>query len=75
MEQVAVHTESIRLDQFLKLAGAVMTGGEVKWLIFEKRVLLNGQEETARRRQLHAGDVVTLRTDGGNQTYRVTRGE
>ena len=33
MENISIHTEDIQLDQFLKIAGAVMTGGEVKaWI-------------------------------------------
>ncbi len=51
-------TESIRLDQFLKLAGAVGTGGMAKHVIQAGEVLVNGAVETRRRRQLRDGDVV-----------------
>jgi ribosome-associated protein len=59
--------ETIRLGQFLKLAGLVATGGEAKRLIQEGQVLVNGEVETRRKRQLHAGDEVAV----GDQVYVV----
>jgi ribosome-associated protein len=51
---------TIKLDQFLKRAGAVMSGGEAKHLIKEGSVSVNGQVETRRGRQLHEGDQVVI---------------
>ena len=51
---------TIRLGQFLKLTGLVATGGEAKNLIQSGKVLVNGQIETRRKRQLHDGDTVTV---------------
>ena len=51
-------TETIRLDQFLKLTGAVETGGHAKQVIQAGEVLVNGSVETRRRRQLKDGDKV-----------------
>lgn len=51
-------SETIRLDQFLKLAGAVETGGQAKQVIQAGEVLVNGAVETRRRRQLRDGDKV-----------------
>lgn len=62
-----VSEETIRLGQFLKLAGLVATGGEAKRLIQGGQVLVNGEVETRRKRQLHAGDEVAL----GDQVYVV----
>ena len=67
---IAIHTDMIQLDQFLKLAGAVASGGEVKSLLAEGMILRNDVPETARRRKLVPGDVITI--DGSN-TYRVVR--
>ena len=67
---IAIHTDTIQLDQFLKLAGAVASGGEVKALLAEGVILRNDVPETARRRKLVPGDVITI---GGNDTYRVVR--
>jgi len=50
----------LRLDHFLKLAGFVDTGGQAKMLIQGGEVLVNGELETRRRRQLQPGDVVQL---------------
>ncbi len=67
---IAIHTDTIQLDQFLKLAGAVASGGEVKALLAEGMILRNGVPETARRRKLVPGDVITI---DGSDTYRVVR--
>lgn len=48
----------IRLDQFLKANALVGTGGQAKLLIQDGQILVNGEVETRRRRQLHEGDVV-----------------
>lgn len=48
----------IRLDDFLKWSGLVDTGGEAKLHIQSGEVLVNGEVETRRRKQLAIGDVV-----------------
>jgi ribosome-associated protein len=53
--------DTIRLDQFLKLADCVQTGGEAKLLIQGGEVSVNGAVETRRRRKLVPGDVVVCR--------------
>lgn len=50
--------EFIKLDQFLKLAGVVRSGGEAKVLIQSGQVTVNGATETRRGRKLYHGDVV-----------------
>jgi ribosome-associated protein len=52
--------ETIKLDQFLKLAQVVQTGGEAKHLIRSGMVQVNGLVETRRGRKLHHGDVVVV---------------
>ena len=51
---------TIRLDQFLKLANLVRSGGEAKHFIQSGHVLLNGAVETRRSRKIRPGDQVTL---------------
>lgn len=51
---------TIKLDQFLKRAGFVMSGGEAKHLIQEGAVRVNGAVETRRGRQLREGDRVEI---------------
>jgi ribosome-associated protein len=75
MEKIEISTETIRLDQLLKLAGAVSTGGAVKMLLEERRILVNGVTETVRRRKLLLGDVVTVHTENGDEEYTTVRGE
>ena len=71
MTDIEIHTDTIQLDQFLKLAGAVPSGGGVvKELIAAEAILRNGEVETARRRKLVVGDVITIE---GEDTYRVIR--
>ncbi len=48
----------IKLDQFLKVSGAVSTGGQAKMLIQAGEVRVNGKVETQRGRKLIQGDRV-----------------
>jgi ribosome-associated protein len=52
--------EPIRLDQFMKLAGLVKSGGEAKYLIQSGEVSVNGVVETRRAKKLAPGDRVTF---------------
>jgi ribosome-associated protein len=61
--QDAAGKEYIKLDQFLKLAQVVETGGEAKHLILSGEVVVNGSIETRRGRKLYPGDVVRIGED------------
>ena len=50
----------IRLGQLLKLAGVVEGGGEAKVLLADNAVLVNGEPESRRGRQLVPGDTVRI---------------
>jgi ribosome-associated protein len=58
---VAIRGDMIRLGQLLKLAGVVDTGGELKSLLGSERILVNGEPDARRGRQLHRGDTVVVR--------------
>jgi ribosome-associated protein len=58
MDEIAVGTAGIRLGQLLKLANLAESGGEVKELLAEGLVKVNGEQETRRGAQLKTGDVV-----------------
>jgi ribosome-associated protein len=58
--EIPIRGESIRLGQLLKLAGVVGGGGEVKALLAERPVLVNGEPEQRRGRQLVPGDLVRV---------------
>ena len=62
-KEVAITTEFIKLEAFLKFAGAVSTGGEAKNLIQDSLVRVNGEVCTMRGKKLRPGDTVELRTD------------
>ena len=58
--EVQIRGEMIRLGQLLKLAGVVGGGGEAKELLSSETVLVNGEADNRRGRQLHPGDVVVV---------------
>jgi ribosome-associated protein len=58
--EVPIRGEMIRLGQLLKLADMVDSGGEARDLLENDTVLVNGERETRRGRQLHCGDLVTV---------------
>ncbi len=60
--------EPIRLGQFLKLADVVEAGADVKELLADGEVTVNGEPEDRRGRQLRPGDVVEV----GGTRLRVT---
>ena len=60
MTTINITDDMIRLGQFLKMADLAETGGEAKQIVQQGRVKVNGEVETRRGRQLHAGDVVEL---------------
>lgn len=67
MEKITIHTENIQLDQLLKWAGIVESGGQVKLMLKDELIKVNGNVETARRRRLYDGDIVELQGVGSWQ--------
>ena len=67
MNKVYIHTEFIKLDSFLKFAGAAETGGHAKELVASGEVLVNGERCEMRGKKLRPGDRVTL----GDTVYEV----
>lgn len=53
----------IRLGQLLKLAGVTDSGSDVKVLLAEGAVTVNGEAESRRGRQLHHDDIVRAGTE------------
>lgn len=56
---VPIGGEMIRLGQFLKFAGLLDSGGDVKEAIIDGYVTVNGEVDRRRGRQLQVGDVVS----------------
>lgn len=60
IEGIPIGGEVIRLGQFLKFAGLLDSGGDVKEAIIDGYVTVNGEVDRRRGRQLHLGDIVTF---------------
>ncbi len=56
--EIKIDSEFIRLDAFLKLANAVMTGGHAKMVIQDGDVKVNNEVCTARGKKIRVGDKV-----------------
>ena len=65
---VAISTEYIKLQDAMKYANIVYSGGEAKALIQEGEVLVNGEVCTMRGKKLRTGDKFTF----NGQTYLIT---
>lgn len=59
METITITTEYIRLQDLMKLANMVSSGGEAKQLIQDGQVSVNGEPCFQRGRKLRPGDTVT----------------
>ncbi|MFI2752633.1 RNA-binding S4 domain-containing protein [Cellulomonas sp. P22] len=57
---VPITDESIRLGQFLKLAGLADSGAQARELLDDGAVFVNGEPEGRRGRQLRRADLVTV---------------
>ena len=60
VEEIAIRTEFIKLDSFLKFAGVTDTGGQAKEAVLEGLVLVNGEVCTMRGKKIRPGDVVEI---------------
>lgn len=66
-KEVAIREDYIKLDSFLKFAGAALSGGEAKELVQGGKVAVNGETCTMRGKKLRAGDEVSC----AGRRYRV----
>jgi len=72
MEEITIKSNTINLDQFLKWANIVMSGGEAKHLIQAGEVEVNGEIELKRGKTLEVGDIVSFTKE--DKKYKVSRG-
>ncbi|HEX4760732.1 MAG TPA: RNA-binding S4 domain-containing protein [Thermoleophilaceae bacterium] len=68
--EIPIRGDTIRLGQLLKLAGVIGSGSEAKDFLAFEQVLVNGEREDRRGRQLHGGDTVQV----GDVELRVAAG-
>ncbi|MBQ7809670.1 MAG: RNA-binding S4 domain-containing protein [Clostridia bacterium] len=59
-EIIKIDTEFIRLDNLLKYAGAVDTGGAAKYVVQDGQVLVNGEVCTMRGKKMRNGDKAQI---------------
>ena len=59
--QIDIKGEYIKLDQLLKLAGMVDSGGHAKLVILSGDIKVNGQTVFQRGKKIRAGDKVTYK--------------
>jgi ribosome-associated protein len=67
-KDIAIKTEKIQLDQFLKWADIIQSGGQVRVFLDEQRIYINQVLCHEKRKQLHPGDIVDIKGVG---SYRV----
>ena len=60
MTDITITTEFIKLQDLLKFAAAVETGGEAKFLIQGGAVKVNGEVCTMRGKKIRPGDMVAF---------------
>ncbi|WP_085370713.1 RNA-binding S4 domain-containing protein [Leifsonia sp. NCR5] len=58
IDDVPIDGDVVRLGQFLKFAGLLDSGGDVKEAIIDGFVTVNGEVDRRRGRQLRVGDIV-----------------
>ena len=61
METITITTEFIKLQDLLKFASLVSTGGEAKICITEGEVCVNGEVCNHRGKKIRPGDIVVFR--------------
>ncbi|MGB3622068.1 RNA-binding S4 domain-containing protein [Ketobacter sp. MCCC 1A13808] len=58
MKEIFITREPVELYKILKFEGIVGSGGEAKGVISDGLVLLNGVQETRKRKKIVSGDVI-----------------
>lgn len=60
MKRIAIKTEFIKLDSFLKLCGEAATGGEAKSLILNGSVKISGEACYQRGKKITSGSEIVV---------------
>jgi ribosome-associated protein len=70
MKKIAIQTDTIQLDQFLKWAGIVDTGGQTKDFLQNQTIYINGAVVKEKRKKLLPDDIVAIKGIG---IWQITR--
>lgn len=60
MKEIKIETEFIKLDQFLKYAGIVQTGGQAKMMIQDGMIKLNNEIVFERGKKIRKDDIIEI---------------
>lgn len=69
MKTIPITTEFIKLQDLLKFASLVSTGGEAKIVILDEEVRVNGEVCTQRGKKIRPGDVVEFNGESFTVNY------
>lgn len=70
MEKILIKTETINLDQLLKWASIVDSGGIVKFMIEDQLIKVNDEVVTQRRKKIYPGDIIEIIDSGQWEVQR-----
>ena len=59
-KEITIITEYIELQQLLKKANLISSGGETKVFLAENKIIVDGVEENRRGKKLYPGTVVEI---------------
>lgn len=65
MKKIQIRGEFVKLEQLLKIADVVSSGGEAKSFLLNNKVYINGELDQRRGRKLYKNDEVKI----NNETY------
>lgn len=60
MKKIKIKDEYITLQQLLKIADIINSGGEAKIFLANNQILLNGETENRRGKKLFVGDILEI---------------
>lgn len=60
MNNIKINTEFIKLEQLLKIANIVSSGGEAKSFLYNNEIYVNGELDTRRGRKLYKNDEIKV---------------
>jgi len=69
MEKVKIDSEYITLGQFLKYVNIVSSGGMVKAVLQDTKIIVNDVLEARRGKKLYPGDKIVVK---GHGDYRIS---
>ena len=70
MKKILIKTVTINLDQLLKWASIVDSGGIVKFMIEDQLIKVNGEVVTQRRKKIYPGDIIEIIDSGQWEVQR-----